>query len=287
MSAPSFDRAAAERAAAGLELVLPRARLRGRTGEARAASVGASLEIHDFRAYQPGDDVRHVDWNAVARTGDLVIRVRQAEVAPRLEVLLDASRSMALTPAKAARAKELALLAASAALARRLEVRLLAPAARPTVASGGEVAAALERLELDAVEDLGAALARGPAPRPCGVRVVVSDFLFDTDLRRLAAGLRQGAAALALLQILDPADAEVPSLESARLVDVESGEGLDRVLLPSVVAAFARRFEQHQRLLEESARRAGALFLTASAEASIGALARGPLSPLLRPRGWR
>ena len=59
----------------------------------------------------PGDDLRQVDWNAVARTGEIILRVRQDEVSPRVEVLVDASRSMALSPAKEARAREVALLA--------------------------------------------------------------------------------------------------------------------------------------------------------------------------------
>ena len=102
------DFAMVERASAGLSLRLPRVPHRGRLGDVRAASVGSSMELHDFRNYHPGDDLRHVDWNAVARTGELVVRVRQDEVSPRVEVVLDVSASMAVSEEKAARAKEVA-----------------------------------------------------------------------------------------------------------------------------------------------------------------------------------
>ncbi len=105
------DESEVARLAPGLALALPRVPHRGRVGEVRATSAGSSLELHDFRVYQPGDDLRQVDWNAVARTGEIILRVRQDEVSPRVEVLVDASRSMALSPAKEARAREVALLA--------------------------------------------------------------------------------------------------------------------------------------------------------------------------------
>ncbi|NPC85694.1 DUF58 domain-containing protein, partial [Pyxidicoccus fallax] len=110
-----MDEAAVARLVPGLGLALPRVPHRGRVGEVRATSAGSSLELHDFRAYQPGDDLRQVDWNAVARTGEMVLRVRQEEVSPRVEVVLDGSRSMALSPRKAACARELALLTAEVA----------------------------------------------------------------------------------------------------------------------------------------------------------------------------
>ncbi|MFL5320593.1 MAG: DUF58 domain-containing protein, partial [Myxococcaceae bacterium] len=112
------------KAAAGLVLALPRVPHRGRIGDERSASVGSSMEIHDFRQYQPGDDLRHVDWNAVARTGELILRVRQDEVAPRVEVIVDGSRSMALSDAKAARTREVAALVCEVSRRQGLEPTL-------------------------------------------------------------------------------------------------------------------------------------------------------------------
>ncbi|TNF34735.1 MAG: DUF58 domain-containing protein, partial [Deltaproteobacteria bacterium] len=98
----------------------PRRRLR-QGGARLGARPGASLEFHDHRAYQPGDDLRHLDWGVYARTDQLVLRRHRAEVSPRLELLLDVSASMALTVEK--RRTALALGALFLTLARAEEAR--------------------------------------------------------------------------------------------------------------------------------------------------------------------
>src|SRR5215207_6090681 len=79
---------------------MPRVPLRGRAGERLGAGLGASLEFEDYRPYGPGDDLRHVDWAAYARTETLAVRLYRDEVAPRVDVVLDNSRSMAVTVEK-------------------------------------------------------------------------------------------------------------------------------------------------------------------------------------------
>jgi uncharacterized protein (DUF58 family) len=284
-TALDFDEAEVARLAPGLALALPRTPHRGRTGEVRAASAGASLELHDFRAYQPGDDLRQMDWNAVARTGELILRVRQDEVSPRLEVLLDGSRSMALSPRKAGCARELALLATEVGEWQGLSPTLLVGSARPERVQGQVCRAALRNAAFDARDDLHAALGRLPPLRPCGVRVVVSDFLFEAPLPALVSRLAQGAAALFLVQVLDAEDLEPTGGEGARLVDAESGAALEELLTEDVLAAYARRFAEHQKALGAAAARARAAHLVAPASHVLRALVTGPLRPLFLPAG--
>jgi uncharacterized protein (DUF58 family) len=274
------DETEVARLAPGLALALPRVPHRGRVGEVRASSAGASLELHDFRAYQPGDDLRQVDWNAVARTGEIILRVRQDEVSPRVEVLVDASRSMALSPAKEARAREVALLAVEVGGLQGLTPTLLSTSSRPERAEGQVCRSALRAVAFDARDDLAAALGRMPPLRPCGLRVVVSDFLFEADLPGLVARLARGASALFLVQVLDAEDLEPSGGEGARLVDSESGAALEELLTEDVLAAYARRFAEHQRMLRAAAARAKATLVTAPAPEPLRALVRGPLRPL-------
>ncbi len=281
----ALDEAEVRRLAPGLVLALPRVPHRGRVGEVRAHSSGASLELHDFRAYQPGDDLRQVDWNAVARTGELILRVRQDEVSPRVEVLLDGSRSMALSPRKAACAREVALLAVEVGLGQGLAPVLLTAGARPERVEGAVCRDALRASDFDARDDLAAALGRLPPLRPCGVRVVVSDFLFEADLGAFLARLSRGAAALFLVQVLDAEDLEPTGGEGARLVDAESGAALEELLTEDVLAAYARRFEEHQRMLRAASVRAKASLLTAPSPEPLRALLAGPLRPLFQPGG--
>jgi uncharacterized protein (DUF58 family) len=279
------DETEVARLAPGLALALPRVPHRGRVGEVRASSAGASLELHDFRAYQPGDDLRQVDWNAVARTGEIILRVRQDEVSPRVEVVVDASRSMALSPAKEARAREVALLAVEVGGLQGLTPTLLSTSSRPERAEGQVCRSALRAVGFDAKDDLAAALGRMPPLRPCGLRVVVSDFLFEADLPGLVARLARGASALFLVQVLDAEDLEPSGGEGARLVDSESGAALEELLTEDVLAAYARRFAEHQRVLRAAAARARATLVTAPAPEPLRALVRGPLRPLFLAGG--
>ncbi|MHB8873553.1 MAG: DUF58 domain-containing protein [Myxococcaceae bacterium] len=276
----ALDEAAVERAASGAVLRLPRLPHRGRVGEVRAASTGSSMEIHDFRTYQPGDDLRQLDWNAVARTGELVLRVRQDEVSPRVEVVLDGSRSMAVSSQKEARAAEVAQLLCKVAGRQGLEPTLLVTSRAPRRAVGAACVEAARAAAFDAADDLGAALRRAPPMRPCGLRLVVSDFLFDAPLESFAELLARGASALCLVQVLDEEDVDPSGGVGARLVDSESGEALERVLAAGVLESYRRRLGEHQKLLRAAAVRVRATLVTATAQDGVEALTRSALSPL-------
>src|SRR6187431_2387720 len=112
MSPPPIDWLAVRTAAA--RLALPRTLLRGRAGERLGAGTGSSLEFQDYRPYAPGDDLRHVDWAAYARSELLAVRLYREEVAPRVDLVIDVSRSMAVTDLKLRAHGELSALLACA-----------------------------------------------------------------------------------------------------------------------------------------------------------------------------
>jgi hypothetical protein len=115
--------------------------------------------------------------------------------------------------------------------------------------------------------------------------VVVSDFLFEAELSGLVARLARGASALFLVQVLDAEDLEPSGGEGARLVDSESGAALEELLTEDVLAAYARRFAEHQRTLRSAAVRARATLMTVPAPDRLAALVRGPLRPLFLSGG--
>ena len=75
-------------------LVVPSTALSGGAGDRMGRGTGASLEFTDFRDYVAGDDLRHVDWRAYARTDGLKVRLFRDEVAPHLDLVLDVSASI-------------------------------------------------------------------------------------------------------------------------------------------------------------------------------------------------
>src|ERR1700674_4053158 len=60
----------------------------------RSPDFGFSQEFAEYRAYTPGDDLRHVDWNVFARTERTYLKRYRGETNSLLTVLLDASQSM-------------------------------------------------------------------------------------------------------------------------------------------------------------------------------------------------
>ena len=61
----------------------------------RSPDFGFSQEFAEYRAYSPGDDLRHVDWNVFARTDRCFLKRYRGETNTQLLVLLDTSASMA------------------------------------------------------------------------------------------------------------------------------------------------------------------------------------------------
>jgi uncharacterized protein (DUF58 family) len=60
----------------------------------RSPDFGFSQEFAEYRAYTPGDDLRHVDWNVFARTERMYLKRYRGETNTQVMVLLDASASM-------------------------------------------------------------------------------------------------------------------------------------------------------------------------------------------------
>src|SRR3981081_404048 len=60
----------------------------------RSPEFGFSQEFAEYRAYTPGDDLRHVDWNVFARTEKMFLKRYKGETNSQLLILLDTSASM-------------------------------------------------------------------------------------------------------------------------------------------------------------------------------------------------
>src|SRR6476661_1049422 len=84
----------------------------------RTAYRGIGTDFLDLREYEPGDDVRHIDWNVTARMDTPFVRQYMEDREPTAWLLLDRSPSMGFGPIE--RPKELVLRELATALARLL-----------------------------------------------------------------------------------------------------------------------------------------------------------------------
>jgi uncharacterized protein (DUF58 family) len=124
-SAPLLDMAELER----LQQIALHYRGRGRhmrqapgPGKHHALARGQGMELYDVRPYQPGDDIRHLDWRATARSGRPTSKIFVEEHARRIFLLIDRRPGMMFgtrRELKAATAARIAALLAFTALAER------------------------------------------------------------------------------------------------------------------------------------------------------------------------
>lgn len=250
---------------------------RGGAGERMGKGVGSSLEFQERRGYVPGDDVRHLDWQAYARTDQLMVRLYRDEVLPRVDFVVDGSRSMAVDTAKAQRAVDLVGLLVTAARSSGFEVRTI-------LAGDGPELVERRRLETSGlafestVPLLDAVRATRALSRPGSMTVLVSDFLSSFDPAELVRPLASRSSRLCLLQLLGAEDLDPPSGQALRLTDSETGGVLDVVLDANALHRYRERLELHSDALHEECRRSGAAYVRISATETLEAHCRGPLS---------
>jgi uncharacterized protein (DUF58 family) len=207
-------------------------------GEFRAHDRGGGTELAQVRPYEPGDDVRQIDWNVTARMTVPHVRVHVPERALTAWLLLDVSSSMTFGTAdrrKADVAEGVALAIGHLATARgnRLGIATFGGAKdlrlQPTGGRQGLLAALVAARNDQAVETrAGAVTPAGAlrfighaAPRG-GLVVVVSDFRGPRDWATAMAGVTSRATVLAV-EIRDPREDELTDVGTLTLVDGETG----------------------------------------------------------------
>ena len=234
-------------------------------GDRRAAGVGLGVELAQLRPYVVGDDVRHIDPAATARTGGVPhVRLHVPERALTTWLVLDVSPSMAFGTArrlKADVAEGVALVFGRLGIRRAGSVGALvfgagAPHVLPPRGSKPGMVALRRTLERgvspDGQRDAGAladALQRsGRLARTPGLVVVISDFRDHQGWERPLGSLRVRHTVIAV-EVIDPREAEVPAVGQLALIDPESGA---RVEVDTSSPRLRRRFAELERERRES-----------------------------------
>ncbi|MGZ4184641.1 MAG: DUF58 domain-containing protein [Solirubrobacteraceae bacterium] len=246
-----------------IDLMVVRLVARGLPGDWRAAGVGRGTELARLRPYEPGDDVRHIDAAATARTGQPHVRLHVPERAITTWIMLDLSPSMAFGTAqrlKADVAEGVAMVLARLAIKRAGSVGVVAFGAgepivleprgsRPgIVAVQSLLAAGVGRDGQSEPRAMAGALERllTLTNRP-GLVALVSDFRDQREwLRPLTAVAARHC--LFAVEVCDPREATLPSVGRIALVDPESGRRVDVDTSSSRVRA---RFEELERRRRE------------------------------------
>jgi uncharacterized protein (DUF58 family) len=265
-------------------------RLDGRLqGDYRTLFRGAGVDFADLRDYEPGDDVRRIDWNVTARTDAVHVRTYHEDRELTAWLLLDRSPSMGFGAVD--RPKELVLTELATTLARllsrggnRIGAILYNNRAERTIPprTGRNQVLRLAHDLLRPVEptgtstdlaDLFAIAARTIVRR--SLVVVVSDFISEPGWER-GLSLLSRRHDLVAIRLYDPSEFELPDAGLIVVEDVETGELLS---VDTSDPEFRRRFRQvagqRQAELLAAANRAGVeLHTVSTGEDLVGALIR-------------
>jgi uncharacterized protein (DUF58 family) len=256
----------------------------GNTPMPRGAQ-GSGIEIESYKSYDPGDDLRHLDWNAYGRLDQLLIKTFRAEREAPLHVFVDTSASMA-APAgdgKFGFALGLAASLAYISLCNNDPVRI--------VGVGGALAqlhlASLffrHRQQLHSVRDVllalrpqgDTALAAGitaalRVQRSPGVAVVLSDFLVRPEEYETALGdLVARRFTVAAVRILGPGERDPGQLfRRAQLIDAESGRQRFITLNAANLERYQTALGAHHERLRSFCHRCGVVLSIADTAAGL------------------
>src|SRR5207253_687442 len=165
-------------------------------GQYQSVFKGRGMEFAEVRLYQPGDDIRTIDWNVTARTGVAHVKRYAEERELTVMLMVDASASTvfgSVTPLKGTRH----------VLRVIREVLSLKPAGR-----GTDIPAALEHL--------------GRVTKRRCVVFLVSDFLDPTCKHGLRVAARRHDVIAVVLE--DPREGMLPAVGLVELEEAETGE---------------------------------------------------------------
>jgi uncharacterized protein (DUF58 family) len=265
-----------------LKLLLNQPVRGGLKGGRRSVKRGRSVEFADYRDYVLGDDLRQLDWNVYARLEKLFVKLFIEEEDVTVSLIVDASASMATgRPDKLLFAKRAAAALGYIGLASEDRVQL--------TVLGGRVARRRNGLRgsgrvFRLLGDLsGIAPAEGPSDLVAAARhaaaqlhgrglvILISDLL-DPGADRVIRELAATGSELVILHVLSPDEIE-PVLEGdLRLVDTETGEGIEVTVDLATLDAYRARLATWRENLADLAARRRATYLPVSSDLALADL---------------
>jgi uncharacterized protein (DUF58 family) len=253
----------------------------------RSPDFGFSQEFAEYRAYSPGDDLRHVDWNVFARTERAYLKRYRGETNSVLTVLLDASNSMQYTSHAVTKMDYARYIAASlfylAIHSQRDAAGLVVfdddvrNYVRPSTRQG-QLARLLSGLELaephartnfaKPIEHLRQFLRRR------GMVLMVSDFFGDPEeIVRTIEPLRFHGNEVVLFHVLDPQEVRPKLTEPTLLIDLETGEQME-VTPDYAKSEYRGKMDAHLEDLRTRARGAGLDYFLLQTDRPLDAMLR-------------
>lgn len=206
------------------------------SGAYRSAFKGRGMSFSEVREYQPGDDVRDIDWNVTARYARPYVKVYEEERELTMILLVDISRSEhfgTVGMTKRQRVAEIAGTLAFSTIKNNDNVGVIFYSDRvekyipPSKGHKHVLTILSEILSIEpegSGTDISVALrfAHNVQRKSCTL-FLLSDFIDGSDYAKTLAVVRNKHDLLAM-QVYDPHEAELPMVGLLRVKDAETGE---------------------------------------------------------------
>ncbi|HVT13990.1 MAG TPA: DUF58 domain-containing protein [Fimbriimonadaceae bacterium] len=259
-------------------------------GERLTKKKGISIEFSDYRDYVEGDDLRHLDWNVLARLETPIMKTYRDEEDLAVHILLDGSASMSFgEPTKFEAARRIAaavgyvgLCGGDAVYCRLLGQRgLILPGLRGR-SSFPRFTRWLEDAKPAGEESLAASLrAFAHASARVGLAVVVSDGL-DPEAATAVRVLGGRGHEVFFIQVLSDIELD-PDLEGdLRLLDSEGGRAVEITANSYALREYRANLQRHNDALREAVLRVGGRHAMVRADDPL----EKTVKQVLRREGW-
>ncbi len=238
------------------------------SGARRSVKVGRGISPVGYREYRKGDDFKFVDWKVYARTEKLYVREHEEERSLAVHLLLDASSSMAYGD-KFGFASKVSVGFAYMAIKEneKFSISKFGEMLEPGETRGGRRNLFWAMEDLDRTAPSGGTDFRRTAEqfdlaiRSTSLVVVISDFLDDVE--SIVTGIyKLSAHDLILIQVLDPAEADLDFEGDLRFIDMESKEAVMTRVTPKVREEYKAEMKEHDRRIQEVCDAVGADLFT-------------------------
>jgi uncharacterized protein (DUF58 family) len=253
--------------------LLVKTRKRGaHKGSRQSSHFGSSLEFSDFRVYQPGDDVRQIDWNVYGRTQKHYIKRFLDEQELSIAIYLDSTSSMREIKSKWAYAKELAGLLSYVVLSSedRLIFSPVASKSLQTIRRKGAVSSRRTYSEIlgleenDQTGDFITSL-QNTVTKSQQLSILITDGLEPLDrVEALLKKLSSLKQEVWFLQVLSSEEISPSYMGDLKLIDSESNVAVNVSMNPPIISEYEKRLMEHNKGLESLCRRYGGHYISVS-----------------------
>ncbi|WDE96382.1 DUF58 domain-containing protein [Lentisphaera profundi] len=230
---------------------------RGQGGGLRGKSSGSSIDFREHREYQFGDDPRHINWQAYARSGEYIIKLYEEEVSPVVDILFDLSNSMSLSKEKLFLSQLLLNFAIKSCAKNGASCKVWGlqgdktrPYSREECERGlltfeghsPDLSDSLERVEL----------------RRGSLTLLISDLLYPQDPLEVFKLLKRAGNRVLIYAPADVAEYAPDWNGDLDFIDIEDGAMKQAFIDDECLQDYHRAYEQHFQIWRELSRKNGA-----------------------------